>query len=148
MSGFDLINTYSSDALAQGILKPFVAFTHFLMPLPRSEPVAPNRPYVCMYVCIYVYVYVCMYVCMYVYMCVCMYMYVCVYVCIYVCVYVCMCVCMYICVYVCICMYVCVYLHRSIHVQPTRAIHFTFPFAHDVYSCGNIFTHTPVTLGW
>ena len=44
MSGFDLIHTHSSDALAQGILKSFFAFTHFLMPLPRSEPVAPNRP--------------------------------------------------------------------------------------------------------
>ena len=44
MSGFDLIHTYSSDALAQGILKSFFAFTNFLMPLPRSEPVAPNHP--------------------------------------------------------------------------------------------------------
>ena len=44
MSGFDLIHTHSSDALAQGILKSFSAFTHFLMPLPRSEPVAQNRP--------------------------------------------------------------------------------------------------------
>ena len=44
MSGFDLIHTYSSDALAQGILKSFFAFTNVLMPLPRSEPVAPNRP--------------------------------------------------------------------------------------------------------
>ena len=44
MSGFDLIHTYSSDALAQGILKSFFAFTYFLMPLPMSEPVAPNRP--------------------------------------------------------------------------------------------------------
>ena len=44
MSGFDLIHTYSSDALAQGILKSFFAFTNFFMPLPRSEPVAPNRP--------------------------------------------------------------------------------------------------------
>ena len=72
MSGFDLIHTYSSDALAQGILKSFFAFKNFLMPLPRSEPVAPNRPrlsgkhgmhspnsltkgifkYVCTYVCI------------------------------------------------------------------------------------------------
>ena len=47
MSGFDLIHTYSSDALAQGILKSFLAFTNLLMPLPRSEPV-------CMYVCMYV----------------------------------------------------------------------------------------------
>ena len=71
MSGFDLIHTYSSDALAQWILKSFFAFTNVLMPLPRSEPVAPNRPrlsgkhgmhspnslticYVCMYVCVYV----------------------------------------------------------------------------------------------
>ena len=44
MSGFDLIHTYSSDALAQGILKSFFAFTNVLMPLPMSEPVAPNRP--------------------------------------------------------------------------------------------------------
>ena len=44
----DLIHTYSSDALAQGILKSFFAFTNFLMPLPRSEPVAPG---LCMYVC-------------------------------------------------------------------------------------------------
>ena len=44
MSGFDLIHTYSSDTLAQGILKSFFAFTNFLMPLPRSEPVAPNHP--------------------------------------------------------------------------------------------------------
>ena len=43
MLGFDLIHTYSSDALGQGILKSFFAFTNFLMPLPRSEPVAPNR---------------------------------------------------------------------------------------------------------
>ena len=70
MSGFDLIHTYSSDALAHGILKSFFAFTNFLKPLPRSEPVAPNRPrlsgkygmhspnsltiYVCTYVCMYV----------------------------------------------------------------------------------------------
>ena len=85
MSGFDLIHTYSSDALTQGILKSFFAVTNFLMPLPRFEPVAPNRPrlsgkhgmhspylltnvcmYVCMYVCVYVCVCVCMYVCMYV----------------------------------------------------------------------------------
>ena len=39
MSGFDLIHTYSSDALAQGILKSFFAF----ISLPRFEPVAPNR---------------------------------------------------------------------------------------------------------
>ena len=73
MSGFDLIPTYSSDTLAQGFFKSFFALTNFLMPLPRSEPVAPNRPrlsamhgmhspnsltmslcvrrYVCMYVC-------------------------------------------------------------------------------------------------
>ena len=44
MSGFDLIHTYSSDALAQGIVKFFFAFTNFLIPLPRSEPVAQNRP--------------------------------------------------------------------------------------------------------
>ena len=44
MSGFNLIHTYSSNALAQGILKSFFAFTNFLMPLPRSEPVATNRP--------------------------------------------------------------------------------------------------------
>ena len=44
MSGFDLIHTYSSDALAQGILKFFFAFTNFLMPLPSFEPVAPNHP--------------------------------------------------------------------------------------------------------
>ena len=44
MSGFDLIHTYSSDALVQGILKSFFAFTNFLKTLPRSEPVAPNRP--------------------------------------------------------------------------------------------------------
>ena len=43
MSGFDLIHTYSSDALAQGILKSFFAFTNFLMPLPRSEPVGKAR---------------------------------------------------------------------------------------------------------
>ena len=43
MSCFDLIHTYSSDTLAQGILKSFFAFTKFLMPLQRSEPVAPNR---------------------------------------------------------------------------------------------------------
>ena len=101
MSGFDLINTYSSDALAQGILKPFVAFTHFLIPLPRSEPVAPNRPYVCMCVCMYICVYVC--------------------ICIYVCMYVC--VCMYICVYVCICMYVCMCVRVCVftqkHTRPT-----------------------------
>ena len=39
---FDLLHTYSSDTLAQGILKSFFAFTTFLMPLPRSEPVATN----------------------------------------------------------------------------------------------------------
>ena len=80
MSGFDLIHTYSSDALAQGILKSCFAFTNFLIPLPRSEPVAPNRPRlsgkhgmhspnsltICMYVCMYVCKYVCMCVCMYV----------------------------------------------------------------------------------
>ena len=43
MSGFDLIHTYSSDAMAHGILKSVFAFTNFLMPLPRFEPVAPNR---------------------------------------------------------------------------------------------------------
>ena len=42
---FYLIHTYSSDALTQGILKSFFfAFTNFLMPLPRFEPVAPNCP--------------------------------------------------------------------------------------------------------
>ena len=80
MSGFDLIHTYSSDALAQGILKSCFAFTYFLKPLPRSEPVAPNRPrlsgkhgmhspnsltYVYMYVITYVRMYVYMYVYMY-----------------------------------------------------------------------------------
>ena len=44
MSGFDVIHTYSSHALAQGILKLCFAFTNVLMPLPRSEPVAANRP--------------------------------------------------------------------------------------------------------
>ena len=44
MSGFHLIHTYSSDALAQGILKSFFALINVLMPLPRSEPVGPNRP--------------------------------------------------------------------------------------------------------
>ena len=44
MSGFELIHTYSSGTMAQGILKSFFAFTNFLMPLPRSEPEAPNRP--------------------------------------------------------------------------------------------------------
>ena len=67
-----------------GIIKSFFAFTNFLMPLPRFEPVAPNRPRllgkhgmhspnsltICMYVCMY---YVCMYVCMYEYVCVCLY---------------------------------------------------------------------------
>ena len=73
MSGFDLIHTYSSNTLAQGILKSFFAFTTFLMPLPRSEPVAPNHPqflgkhsmhspnsltmYVCTYVCMYMHVF-------------------------------------------------------------------------------------------
>ena len=84
MSGFDLIHTYSSDALAEGILKSFFAFTNVFMPLPRSEPVAPTRPrlsgkhgmhspnslttwhYVCMYVCVCVCVYaVCIYVLIY-----------------------------------------------------------------------------------
>ena len=112
MSGFDLIHTYSSDALAQGILKSFFAFTNFLMPLPRSEPVARNRPqlsvkhgmhspnsltiYACMYQCMYQCMYVCVYVCMYMY----------VYVCICVCIYVSMYMCMYVCMYVCVCMYV------------------------------------------
>ena len=66
MSDFDLIHTYSSDALTHGILKYFLAFTNVLMPLPRSEPVAPNRPRLsgkhsmhspnslCIYVCMYV----------------------------------------------------------------------------------------------
>ena len=129
--GFDLIHTYSSDALAHGILKSFFAFTNFLRPLPRSEPVAPNRPRlsgkhgmhspnslcmcvcvcVCMYVCMCVHVCidVCMYVLMYVYICMCMHvcMYVCM--CVYVCVCVCIDVCMYVYVYVCVCvcMYVC-----------------------------------------
>ena len=84
MSGFDLIHTYSSDALAHGILKSLFAFTNFLMPLPRSEPVA----YICMYVCIFVFIYVFIYVCIYIYVCVCMY--ICMFVCIYVCMYVCM----------------------------------------------------------
>ena len=44
MSGFNLIHTHSSDALAQGILKSFFTFTNFLTPLTRSEPVATNRP--------------------------------------------------------------------------------------------------------
>ena len=80
-SCFDLIHTYSSDALAQGILKSFFAFINFLMQLPRSEPVTPNRPRlsgkhgmhspnsltICIYVCMYVYVYVCVNVCVYVY---------------------------------------------------------------------------------
>ena len=76
MSGFDLIHTYSSDALAQGILKSFFAFTHFLMPLPKSEPVAPNRPrlsgkvryafaQLANHVCMYVYMYWCMTTSMY-----------------------------------------------------------------------------------
>ena len=66
MSGFDLIHTYSSDALAQGILKSFFVFTNFL--------IAPNRPRLSgkhgmhspnsitikrLYVCMYVYVCVC-----------------------------------------------------------------------------------------
>ena len=87
-----VIHTYSSDALAQGILKSFFAFTHFLMPLPRSEPVAPSHIYVCMYARL------CMYVCM------------CVNMCLYVCVRVR--VCMYVCTYVCICLrlYVCTYI--------------------------------------
>ena len=101
MSGFDLMHTYSSDAIAQGILKYFFAFINFLKPLQRSEPVAPNRPrllgkhgmhsansYVCMCVC------VCVCVCMCVYVCVC----VCVYVSLYVCMYVCICVFMHVCV--------------------------------------------------
>ena len=105
MSGFDLLHTYASDALAQGILKSFFAFTNFLMPLPRSEPVAPNRPrlsgkhgmnssnsltmYVCMYVCVYVcvYMYVFMYMCVHV--CVCMCMYVCI-MCVYACLSICL----------------------------------------------------------
>ena len=105
MSGFDLIHTYSSDALTQGILKSFSAFTNFLMPLPRSEPVAPNCPRLSgkhgmhspnsltMYVCL------CMSVCVYV----------CVSVCIYVCVSVCMC--------VHACVRECVALQRNLHVH-------------------------------
>ena len=57
MTGFDLIHTCSS-----GILKSFFAFTNFLMPLPWSEPVAPNRPKLSgkigMYVLMYDYIYV------------------------------------------------------------------------------------------
>ena len=85
MSGFDLIHTYSSDALAQGILKSFFAFTIFLMPLLRSEPVAPNLPrlsgkhgmhspnslcmHVCMNVCMYMYVWMCACLCVCIYAC-------------------------------------------------------------------------------
>ena len=73
MSGVDLIHTYSSDAVAQEILKSFFAFTNFPMPLLRSEPVAPNHPrllrkhgmhslnslthvYVCVSMCVTMYV--------------------------------------------------------------------------------------------
>ena len=79
---FDLIHTYSSDTLAQGILKACFAFTNVLMSLPRFEPVAPNRQglsgkhsmrspnylsNVCtnvilstvMYVCVFLYMYIC-----------------------------------------------------------------------------------------
>ena len=62
MSGFDLIHTYSIDALAHGI---------------------------CMYVCMCVYMILYVYVCICVCVCICGYVYVCIYA--RVCVYMCMC---------------------------------------------------------
>ena len=78
LAGFDLLHTYSSDALAQGILKSFFAFTKFVMPLPV--------------LCTCVYMYVCTYVCIKLHMCISMYMQLNVYVDVYlnVCMYVCM----------------------------------------------------------
>ena len=103
MFGFDLIHTYSSDALAQGILKSLFAFTNALMPLPRSEPVNvcvsckcghPGSGEKLLCVCMYVFMYVCMYVCMYVRM------YVCMHACTHLCMYICMHLCMHSCMHV------------------------------------------------
>ena len=116
MFGFDLIHTYSSDALAQGILKSFFAFTNALMPLPRSEPVNvcvsckcghPGSGEKLLCVCMYVFMYVCMYVCMYVRM------YVYVYACMHAFMYVYMHAFMYAFMYACVnvCMYVYTYVY-------------------------------------
>ena len=77
MSGFDLLHTYSSDALAHGILKSF---------LPSQLSSCRYRgPSLCVYVlcmnvCIYECIYVCTYVSLYVmYVCI-FFMYVCMYV--------------------------------------------------------------------
>ena len=39
-----VLTYYTHIQLTQGILKSVFAITNFPMPLPRSEPVAPNRP--------------------------------------------------------------------------------------------------------
>ena len=86
MSGFDLIHTYSSDALAQGILKSVFclhkcphAVTEFRACGTESPAIVGKARYAFATLANHVYIYVCtcMYVCMYACMNVCMCVYVC-----------------------------------------------------------------------
>ena len=118
---FNLIHTYSSDALAQG-LNSFFAFTNFLMPLPRSESVASNPSRLLgkhgMYSPNSLTMYVCMCMCVCVYGCMC--------VCMCVCMYVCMFVCMYVCMYVCLCVHACVRVCVALQRNITCTILYSF----------------------